>query len=246
MSIKSGEINYSQGAVYLDNLGKQKGSGRIQNFVTGIFETSYFNTWRLNPQFSGIMFWFCYGKVKGKGPERLYLAAEPKYEFTYPKADPVIARGLSPHQEEILVPIEVKGKLLNGNNGNSTLKDRDGLPNGSSDFENKADIMRKMYGFLGEEDFWELNKYGHGYFEAKNYDVDFFENLLGSVNDSPTYLRYYFGFDQNEEPSKLRIFMVPVDGSGNNITTLKNPRPKTSSKEPYLLQYSWPPPPKQQ
>lgn len=246
MNEKSGKINYSQGAVYLDNLGKQKNSGRIQNFVTGIFEASRFNEWRRSPHFSGIMFWFCYGKIKGKGPECLYLAAEPKFEFIYPIADPVIARGLSPHQENILVPIEVKGKTLNGNNGNSILKDRDGKPNGSSDYENKLDILRKMYSFLAQEDFWIFNKYGHGYFEAKSYDLDFFEKLLGSVNDSPNYLRYYFGFDPSEEPSTLRIFIVPVDNEGNNITILGNSALNRIDTEPFLLQYSWPPPPKQQ
>ena len=245
MSVKSGRIQYSNGAKYLDELGKNQNSDKVKNFVTGIFETSYFNLWRQNAHFSGVMFWFCYGKINGKGPDRLYLAAEPKYEFIYPKEDHVIARGLSPLQESLLVPIEVKGKSLNGSNGNSILNEEDGRPNGQSVFENKNDILRKVYRFLSEKEFWDLNKYGHGYFEAKENSLDFFDNFIGKQNDSTAYLKYYIGLDENEAPSKLRIFIVPVDENGNNIQTLKNNR-STEHSAPYLLQYAWPTPPKQQ
>lgn len=245
MSFKSGPIGYPKGASYLDELGKKQNTFKVKNSVTGIFEVSSFNQWRKHTHFSGVMFWFCYGKINGKGSDRLYLAAEPKYEFIYPKADPVIARGLSPLQENLLLPMEVKGKNLNGSNGNSILNEKDGKPNGQSQFENKDEILRKVYKFLSEEEFWNVNKYGHAYFEAKDNHLDFFEDFLGQNNDSPAYIRYYIGLDENEAPSKLRIFLVPVDNNGNNIHTLKNSGTSQSSG-PYLLQYSWPPPPKKQ
>ncbi|MCU0399586.1 MAG: hypothetical protein MUE75_01050 [Algoriphagus sp.] len=245
MNVKSGRVKYFQGADYLNELGKNQHSGKVKNFVTGIFEASHFNQWRRISHFSGVMFWFCYGKKNGQGSDCLYLAAEPKYEFIYPKADPVIARGLSPLQENLLVPLEVKGKSISGSNGYSILNEKDGIPNGQAEFEEKNEILRKVYRFLSDDDFWELNKYGHGYFEAKDYNVDFFENLLGPSNDSPIYVRYYIGLDEKEAPSQLRIFLVPVDGNGNNIQTIQDPISSKSS-EPYLLQYSWPPPPKQQ
>ncbi len=245
MQEKSGRIRYSDGANYLNQLGKNQNSNRVKSFVTGIFEASHFYHWRQQVHFSGVMFWFCYGKINGKGPECLYLAAEPKFEFIYPKTDPVIARGLSPFLEDLLVPMEVKGKNISGSNGSLILNDREGKPKGQTDFENKYEVLRKVYRFLSEEDFWKLNKYGHGYFEARTYSEDYFDNMLWPDNDSPAYLRYYIGLDEMESPAKLRIFLVPVDKEGNNIQSLRNPRSPLSS-EPYLLQYSWPPPPKQQ
>lgn len=242
---KSGEINYSDAATYLNNLGKQPSLPKISPFLTGIFEASHFNTWRVDAHFSGVMFWFCYGEFNGGGANTLYLAAEPKFGFKYPKADPIIASGLSPHQQQILIPIELQGKSLSGSNGDYVLRQNGVVPTRNLTFEDRSSILRKVYKFLSDEDFWELNKYGHGYFEAKDYDIDYFENLLGPLNDNPKYLRYYIGYDQLEAPCKLRIFLIPVDGSGNNIQTLRNPRPGSSSTDPFLLQYSWPPPPKQ-
>jgi len=185
-----------------------------------------------------------WGSLHGQqANERLFLAAEPKYEFTYPKADAVIARGLSPFQEKLLLPLDVKGKNFNQQDGLSILNDQDGKPNSQSTFEDKRDILRKVYRFLSEEEFWNLNKYGHGYFEGRKYEINYFENLLGPENESPTYIRYYIGLDENEAPCHLRIFLVPVGEDGNNIRRLKNPRSENKTTEPYLLQYSWPPPP---
>ena len=244
MSEKSGGIMYSNGVHYLNELGNNSKAPKVKNSVTGIFEACHFNEWRKKTHFSGVMFWFCYGKIKNMGKDCLYLAAEPKYDFKYPKADPIIARGLSPQQEDLLVPLEVKGKALNGSNGDSVLKNPEVKPIGGSNFEGKNSILQKVYKFLSDDEFWELNKYGHGYFEARDYNVDFFENLLGPKNNSPIYLRYYIGFDKTELPSLLRIFLVPVDEYGNNILQVKK-GVWTIVSEPYLLQYSWPPPPKQ-
>lgn len=245
MSEKSGRIGYSNGEAYLNELGKNQKSAKVKKFVTGIFEASHFNQWRQNSNFSGVMFWFCYGKKNGKGSACLYLAAEPNYDFSYPTADPILARGLSPVQDDLLVPLEVKGKKLNGSNGNAILREVDEKPDGQAEFEGKNEVLRKVYRFLSEEEFWDFNKFGHGYFEAKENSIDFFEKLLGPSNDSPAYLRYYLGLDESEEHSKLRIFITPVDSEGKNIHRLRN-RLSTQSAAPFLLQYSWPPPPKQQ
>lgn len=240
---KSGEINYVEGSNYLDELRRNQNSNKIKDNVTGVFEASYFNLWRKQAHFSGVMFWFCYGNFQGRGKDVLFLAAEPKYEFIYPKADPIIARGLSPFQEKLLLPLDVNGKNFIQQDGRSILNEKDGKPNGQTATEDKGNVLRKVYRFLSEEEFWRLNKYGHGYFEAKDYDIDFFENLLGPENESPTYLRYYIGLDENENPSQMRIFLVPADDQGNNIKVLKNPRRANKTTEPYLLQKSWPPPP---
>jgi len=68
MGNKSGEIDYQGGAKYLDDLKRNQNSAKVKNSVTGVFEASHFNQWRSHSHFSGVMFWFCYGKYGCKLP----------------------------------------------------------------------------------------------------------------------------------------------------------------------------------
>lgn len=243
MGDKSGVINSIQGGTLIDMFGNSSIQSKIRNYFTGIFEATDFNNWRNSPNFDGVMFWFCYGKFRQGNNEELYLAIEPKYNFDYPKQDPTRAKGLVPEYDQLIIPLEIKGKVLNGNSGIQILQGERGRPNSNNQREGKDSILRKVHRFLSDVDFWQYNKYGHGFFEADLAGHNYFEQLLGSSNQSPTYVRYYFGFDDNHHPNKIRFFLVPVDSNGDNILTLHKSHPKMELNNSYLLQYSWPPPP---
>lgn len=234
--IKSGKITVTQAAGYLDDVKDQKLKDQFKKSATGIFPASIFNAWRFIPNFSGIMFWYCEGPFQKVGGNVLHLVAEPKYNFTYIN-DSAFVSQLKPESKKLLMPLEIRGKELHGTNGKFIMESEIGRPQVVADWKDNQNVITETTEFL--DNFSNLNTYAFGYLEAVSVSPfeDYFENLLGETNQSPEFIRYYFGFDDSSLPCKIRFYLTPVNSAGQNILRM------SSGTDSYLLQRSWPPPP---
>ncbi len=241
MCQKSGKISVIDGENYLNKIGPKLRS-YLANSATGIFPTSVLDGWRNIAGFSGLMFWYCYGPFN-QGPRKvLYLAVEPKFEFTYEKNDPAFALNLKPENPKLLLPLEIRGKAYTGNNGSRVMVKETGRPQVVPIWREQSIVNAAISDFLKE--FQSFNKYAHGYLiKQEGTSEDYFESLFGVTNSSPEFIRYYFGFDESSKPCHFRFFLVPVNSKGENILKSKLEVSGSTTTESYLLQKSWPPPP---
>lgn len=228
---------------YLDDIPNGNLKGEFFYSLSGVFPANLFRTWASDRTFSGLMFWYCWGNYPGKRRRRLFLAVEPKFDFTYPISDFGIAQRLVPELENLEIPSEVNGHYLNREIGNRRILETSyNRPGGAKNPEDNNGVLNKVQAFLGEPKFSQFNTIGHGYFEKfdEGTGEDCFQSLLGPSGGNPEYIRYYFGFDPEETQNQIRIFLIPANSRGRNILSLNV---NNIFQDPTILQKSWPPPP---
>jgi hypothetical protein len=203
----------------------------------GTFSAAVIQSFVNARNFSGIMCWMC---MDSQG--QLFLALEPKSNFTYPGDNPDLVEKLAPEATNLLI----SNSLFN--------IDFDALPQTETAFDDfirthhsptplnpnstrgKQKVVEMSNSFRTHPDISPVCLYSHAYFDDDNDNPmgvrSFFKDFL--AQRGTTYVRYYFGYDSlTPWRSKIRIMLAAVDSSGRNLNT----------SGVYLLENSWPPPP---
>lgn len=230
-------IAYRDAARYLHAMQDPKLQEYFSLFTGGTFRADEIKEWRQNPDFSGLMFWFCLdnsGEIKGK----LYLAVEPKYNFTFPKE---LADFEKVTWEPHLKTLPIAGQFFEETifNTSEDQKYEFLLSHTEEKFEKNGtkenvEVKKDSDIFKSDSLLGSFQKYPFAYFISEEDGKKYFENFFNSGN--VTYIRYYIGFDEGSRPNRLRLILVPVGEGGENIVNI-------SLQTDYLLQKSWPPPP---
>lgn len=240
--INTAPITYERAGEYLAAF-KDEGLRRIfSKYLGGVISKESLKKLIENDNlgFSGLMVWFCF-KPDPITPE-LFLAFEKKNkDFVYPLNSPEEAWELLPDHGDLIKPSHIFGYDLDiiSNHENFIKNHIDSFP----DFESKGKTIHsdqvKIYfkNYLKIKEIEPFQKYGHGYFQ----DIYNNQNVISDLIKDPSvkYIRYYFGFDPNENPNFIRVILAPVGANGNNL--IQDSKGISFS----LLQKSTPPPPNQ-
>jgi len=187
---------------------------------------------KLQPNSKGILFWFCF--KPGKNPE-FFLASEQleKYdmtnlprmplantllipEFTFKKTDEV--------QDVLSVKDFLKDQVTPGTGARS-------IDNASvSMYINSFDSLMTA---IADEKGEKYNQYSFSFF-ARNKAKEV-ERFLEQAGDDG-FVKYYFGYDENDKPNRIRVILISGDSFGKNKITTRQ------KDEVLILQKSWPPP----
>lgn len=231
-------INYGKASEFLVNMPPGILKQYFSIFTGGSFDASVIEEWRSAEDkiFSGLLFWFCLDQSI-PNVNRLYLAVEPMYDFTYPKGQTEFDNTKwEPSLEKLLIPCQYFIKSIYRNSS----KEIENLLkiHTNTDFEKTEYLENKIINDdsikFKNSFFNQFQTYPFAYFISEEHGNRYFENFFNS--GAVKYVRYYFGFDDGDFPNKIRLILVPVDGGGKNINN-------TSIYSDYLLQKSWPPPP---
>jgi len=183
----------------------------------------------------GVMLWYCY---RGGSNPQLFLALEHLRDYD-PHNMPT-----APESDELLVPSTVFHYDLPEGRDEDAM--REFLSNQTGDqpqwitvptseirgYINSADsLFNEMVDSQGER----YNNYMFGFFSVRHEAA--FDEFLNKAGKNG-YIRYYFGYDENDRPNRIRIILMAVSADGVN-TALS----KTLDDGGSTMQRSWPPPP---
>lgn len=221
-------ISYTEAGQYLADIKDNDLLTVYEKNLGGTFKANKLEKFVKEVGFSGLMFWFCLDN------QNLFLACEPKFNFTYPEDDVVFSENLEPEHENLIQPGGGPfGKNLRGLGDHvGFVKNHSQSPHLQDRNINKRDVTKFKKKYEGDSRFKYHQKYGHAYFgNEEGYITDFF-GIDGLKN-----VRYYFGYGDSYRPNYIRLILVPVDSNGANIQV------KKIGRSGELLQRSVPPPP---
>lgn len=210
--------------------------------IGGTFPKSFFEV--KSPD-GGVLLWFCY--KGGKKPE-FFLALEQITEYD--------TAAHFPKQPSAAILKKPKG-LFNYNAAApadklDVIKFFQGHKVVQNDYEDisNSDVQKYVASFDSlmnvnlASNGRKYSKYSFCFFDKKRdfnektktfFDVPDYEDFLKQTPDDG-FVRYYFGFDDNDKPNRIRVVLFSANSNGANITTV-------SGADAIILQKSFPPPP---
>tara|TARA_R110002020_G_scaffold61545_6_gene165529 strand:- start:6368 stop:7093 length:726 start_codon:yes stop_codon:yes gene_type:complete len=230
-------VGYRGAAKYLHAIQDLELQEYFSVFTGGTFKADEIREWKEDPHLSGLMFWFCMDNLGGI-KRKLYLAVEPKYNFSYPKelADFEKVRW-EPKLKTLPIPGQFFGETIfntSEDEMNEFLQKHKKVKFKKNGTKENVEVIQDVNNFKGDPLLSKFQKYPFAYFTSKENEDNYFDNFFNSGDVK--YIRYYLGFDECYFPNKLRLILVPVGEGGENIVN-------ENILSDYLLQKSWPPPP---
>jgi hypothetical protein len=221
-------IPYSQAGSYLNNIKDSKLLELCKTHLGGTLSVSHFHTWEKEPDFSGIMIWFCLDSSS-----KLFLAFEGKSGFKYPSEDPAQAGRIKPVSKKLIkCNLNFGHDLERESDREQFLRKHVAEAVSSEEYASNAEVEEGSKKFLSNPVFSQFEKYGFAYF---GNDEGHITTFLGQPGIE--FIRLYLGFDPSLPINNIRIIMVPVGKEGNNLEF------DDQRSEYQLLEKSVPPPP---
>lgn len=183
-------------------------------------------------KFKGMMAWFCWNKAKND----FFLA------FEYNKSYDPVNEMLTPENTNLQAPHP--GNIFTVPQGIDPQIFLDTHRIGSAGADviiPQATVVQMKNDFVANGPAYPggkpLNKLPYSFFENEiNPDVTRFR-----AQPNIYAVRYYFGYDPGHQTNEIRVILVPVDKSGQNVIPV--PGDAASAATVWALEQSWPPPP---
>jgi hypothetical protein len=192
------------------------------------------NAFRVSASNQGVLLWYCF---KGGRNPQMFLALEQLKDYdphNMPK---------EPASSELLVPSVVFKNNLSGARSESAV--REFLRNQTGDQASWITLAAsEVKGYIKSADSLfqtvrdgqgeRYNNYMFGFFSVRHEAA--FNEFLDTAGENG-YIRYYFGYDENDRPNRIRIILMAADARGVNASLSR------TSDDGSTMQRSWPPPP---
>jgi hypothetical protein len=230
-------ISLGTAAKYIADI--KSNSGLLKVFSKhqgGTLNAQVFKEWHADPNFKGVMAWFCTKGLFGNNP---FLVFEKKTnEFVFPSTIAELL-ALEPTSDHLISANHRFGNSFNREPRAFLIGHQDSGPSTNLG-EGRRFVPGYLKKFLKKDAFRNLQSVAVGYLDNGQKGEDYFGQFLNQIPDGISYIRYYFGFDSDVKLNKIRFFLVAVDQSGKNITSINK---AGITQDAIILQKSWPPPP---
>ncbi|SFB39733.1 hypothetical protein [Algoriphagus aquimarinus] len=193
----------------------------------GTFNVNELRVWIQDPNFNGLMFWFCLEAVVN----HVFVVVEPRFGKFYNTPD---LHSYIPLANELIKPVQILPKNVNGTMLIEDWLKKGGLKvSGANTSIPNSEIVKWVDNFKTTYSSSDLNEFGFTYFINQHKGISYISNLINFKDVH--YIRYAFAYDTSCKPNSLRLILFPVGVDGDNIEV------QYLEEESGLLQYSWPP-----